>query len=191
MMDNMAIELKSIFLAANNDLLRKDLLLFINEVSERTICGALMNKICDRIKRSKYSNYFVDVEYNRNKNKRIKTCCIREFGVRDRIININCDLIVHSRGQNFIQDNLIAIEMKKSSRSQSEKNSDRIRLVSLTRDSFNNMYCYDGQALPEHVCRYKLGVYYEINFKKRTILLEYYYKGEKILEEIIRYDKYC
>ena len=30
---------------------------------------------------------------------------------------------------------------------------------------------------PEHVCRYKLGVYYEIDFKAKDILLEFYTRG--------------
>ncbi len=32
--------------------------------------------------------------------------------------------------------------------------------------------------LPEHVCRYIIGIYYEINFSKRKIVLEYYKQGE-------------
>lgn len=75
--------------------------------------------------------YHVDVEYNRNKNGRIKTCCPLDD---DRIpvpVTINCDLIVHSRGEIARQDNLIAIEMKKSSRTKKEKDSDRRRLITL------------------------------------------------------------
>ena len=177
-MDEMAKELKDIFLDANNELLKKDKLLFDLKVSERTICGALMNKIYDRLKNSSYSDYYVDVEYNRNRNhrKKIKTCYIITNN-RYEEITINCDLIVHSRGQNAKQDNLIAIEMKKSNRLKAEKIDDKYRLISLT----NNNY-----SLPEHVCKYKLGIYYELNFNRNTIFLEYYYKGEKITEDTIK-----
>lgn len=34
----------------------------------------------------------------------------------EQIININCGLIIHSRGENIKQDNLFCIEMKKSYR---------------------------------------------------------------------------
>ena len=71
-MDEMVKELKDIFLEANNELLKKDKLLFDLKVSEGTICGALMNKIYDRLKNSSYSDYYVDVEYNRNRNHRKK-----------------------------------------------------------------------------------------------------------------------
>jgi hypothetical protein len=101
------------------------------------------------------------------------------------ILPITCDLIVHSRGENKQQDNLIAIEMKKSTHSKDEKDADRERIIALTKDSFNDTWSADGITLPEHVCGYILGVYYEINFNKKNILLEYYEKGKKINEKII------
>lgn len=36
------------------------------------------------------------------------------------------------------------------------------------------------KTFPEHVCRYVLGVYYEINLKEQIIYLEYYRRGEKV-----------
>lgn len=187
-MDKMAKELKKIFLEANNELLEKDKLLFELKVSERTICGALMNKIYEKLKYSNYSNYYVDVEYNRNRQnpKQIKTCYVSNCYYKYKEIKINCDLIVHSRGKNVIQDNLIAIEMKKSNRIYKEKENDKERLIALTKDTFDDVWSYDGKALPEQVCRYKLGIYYEINFLKKEIYLEYYYKGEKNEEEKIK-----
>ena len=44
------------------------------------------------------------------------------------------------------------------------------------------MWSFDGKELPEYVCRYKLGVYYEINIKEQIVHIEYYEKGEKTLE---------
>ena len=159
--------------------LKKDKKLFLSKVSERTLCGALMIKLYEQLRNSKYSNYYVDVEYNRN-NKKIKTCRIENDKNQSKEININCDLIVHSRGNDSLQDNLIAIEMKKSSRARLDKNNDRNRLISLTKEC--NVY-----ETSQYVCNYKLGIYYEINFVINNIHLEFYYKGQKVFEQKIKY----
>ena len=125
------------------------------------------------------NGYYVDVEYNRNKGG-IKTIRKTIRDTDEKIIPINCDLIVHSRGECVEQDNLIAIEMKKSNRSMEEKNKDRERLIALTKDSFDDVWAFDGRNLPEHVCRYVLGVYYEINYNRKKITIEYYRKGKNV-----------
>lgn len=187
-MDKQALYLQRLFKEANEELLTKDYLLFEKEVSERTICGALSQHLNRLLYRTQFSSYFVDVEYNRNKNKKIKTCYLPGSG--GGVVNINCDLIIHSRGTNREQDNLIAIEMKKHTRRITEKNMDRRRIMSLTSDGYSNVGAYDIHALPEHVCRYKLGIYYEINFKRKNIKLEYYYKGKIVEEKNICYEQY-
>lgn len=174
----MTKDLIKIFEHANEKLLNKDIDLFKTKVSERTLCGALMLHLHDVIKTTLYNEYFVDVEYNRNKGGKLKTISKTIKGPNENIIKINCDLIVHSRGRNIHQDNLIAIEMKKSSRPQSDKDKDRERIIALTKESFGDIWSFDGKTLPEHVCRYKLGVYYEINFRMKNILLEYYVRGK-------------
>ena len=122
-----------------------------------------------------YGNYFVDIEYNRNKGGKLKTI----VNGSETPVAITCDLIVHSRGTITSQDNLIAIEMKRSSHLQSEKNKDRLRLKCLTRGTFDNdIFSYDGKVLPEHVCRYILGVYYELDSRNRKATIEYYVNGE-------------
>ncbi len=63
--------------------------------------------------------------------------------------------------------------MKKSNRPTYEKESDRVRLMALTKDSYDDIWSFDGKTLPENVCRYALGIYYEINPSRRTIDLEY------------------
>ena len=166
-------EMINLFESANVAFLKHDKALFANQVSERTLCGALMLHIhdiiaCDR----KFAGYHADVEYNRNKGS-IKTI----KGPGHEIIPINCDLIVHSRGKIIKQDNLIAIEMKKATAPRADKEKDRERLIALTKDSFNDVWPLGGKALPEHVCRYVLGVYYEINYKRKSIFIEYYRKG--------------
>ena len=99
-------------------------------------------------------------------------------------MTIVCDLILHSRGRSKWQDNLIAVEMKKSTRLSSDKQSDRERLMALTRLT-DGVWSADGVTLPEHVCGYVLGVYYEINFNDMTALLEYYSNGVKQTEHVI------
>ena len=178
-------DLKKIFKLANSDLIDLDKALFETKVSERTLCGALMLHLHERLKHTIYSNYYVDVEYNRNKSGKLKTIVKTIRGPELNIIKINCDLIVHSRGECLEQDNLIAIEMKKSKRSKTSKDNDKERLRCLTKDSFDDVWAFDGKSLPEHVCRYIIGIYYEINYNKRQIELEYYYKGKLKSAEIV------
>ena len=171
-----------LFETANKNFLEKNKSLFETKVSERTLCGALMLELSEYIKEDEeYKGYYTDVEYNRNKGS-IKTIKKTVVGNDEKIITINCDLIVHSRGEIVKQDNLLAVEMKKSTRPISEKDKDRERLIALTKDSFDDVWAWDGHNLPEHVCRYVLGVYYEINYGNNTIYTEYYQKGRKIAE---------
>ena len=99
-------------------------------------------------------------------------------GPGEEIIRIKTDLIVHSRGECVERDNLLALEMKKSYRPKKEKDADRSRLKCLTKDSFNHEWSFDGTEPPEHVYRYAIGIYYEIDFDKNTISIEYYRKGK-------------
>ena len=168
-----------LFEAANEKLLQIDKILFNTQVSERTLCGALMLHLHNIMSTDEtLIGYHVDVEYNRNQGG-IKTIRKTIVGEQEQIIPINCDLIIHSRGERPEQDNLIAIEMKKSTRPPLEKDKDRERLVALTKDSFNDVWSFDRRNLPEHVCRYILGVYYEINYKKNQIYIEYYKQGQQ------------
>lgn len=165
-------DLVDIFENANKKFLSNSLSLLNDDVSERTLCGTLGQYLDYETKHSKYNCYYVDTEYNRNAG-RVKTF----YKDKETIVPINCDLIVHSRGEIPERDNLIAIEMKKSYRSCSDKESDRIRLIALTKVSYDGVWKYDGN-LPEHVCGYGLGVYYEINKQRKTIYTEYYMLGE-------------
>ena len=171
-------ELKAMFLSANKKFLIEDIDLLDSMVSERALCGALMihlNRLM--VKDKSLEGYYTDVEYNRNRGN-IKTIQKTIRGPEEQIINVTCDLIMHSRGHHIEQDNLIAIEMKKSNASEEEKQKDKDRLKALTKDSFDDVWSFDGTTLPEHVCRYLIGIYYEINFSKRKIFLEYYRQGE-------------
>ena len=165
-------------------------MLFETQVSERTLCGALMIELYEVIKDTKYYKYFVDVEYNRNVGGTLKTLKKTIRGTDEQIVTINCDLIVHSRGQNIFQDNLIALEMKKSVRRKKDKERDRNRLECLTKSPDQDVWSYGGKVFPENVCGYGLGVYYEVNYRKRSILVEYYKDGYCYFQYTIELDNY-
>lgn len=78
---------------------------------------------------------------------------------------------MHSRGK-VTPDNLLAIEMKKSTARREAKERDKNRLSLLT-----SSYPY----------KYKLGVYYEINFEEKQIIVEFYQDGENAEENILSY----
>lgn len=168
-------DLVLLFQAANRKLIKNDFDLFKKETSERSICGALMIHLKGALWGTPFSKYKVDVEYNRNRDGIIKTIIDKD----EVITNITCDLIVHSRGAYMEQDNLIALEMKKSNRTNAEKAKDKNRLIALTKGE-NNVWCYDGETFPEHVCRYILGIYYEISLNDRQVYLEFYQQGKVV-----------
>ena len=86
-----------------------------------------------------------------------------------------------------MQDNLIAVEMKKSTGKRIDKEKDRDRLECLTKSPNQEVWSCGGKALPEHVCGYGLGVYYEVNFRREIILVEYYCEGYCYRKYIIPY----
>ena len=96
-------------------------------------------------------------------------------------------MIIHSRGEDEKNDNLIALEMKKSYQSEENKNADRERLIALTRsENTNDVWSFDGKTFPRYVCGYKLGIYYEIDLSNRIILIEYYRGGNLVGKDIKR-----
>lgn len=174
--------LKQIFTKANKDFLLKDYDLLESDVAETALCGALKSRMEKFLDKDKIYDYYVDLEYNRN-NGNIKTIIDEELA----IIKIKCDFILHSRGHNPKQDNLLALEMKKSYRSQEEKDTDRKRLIALTKSTYDNdVWSYDGKTFPEHVCRYIIGIYYEIDWENKKIIIEYYKGGQLAESKIIR-----
>lgn len=168
-------ELVKIFERANKRFLKENTEFILSNVAERSLCSALAQCLYLEIRHSKYSRYYVDVEYNRN-NGQVKTIYNDDL----KVVTIICDLIVHSRGEIVEKDNLIALEMKKSYRPMKEKENDKVRLVALTKDSYDGVWSFDGKTLPEHVCGYDLGIYYEIDSKNCLVYIEYYVKGKKV-----------
>ena len=154
-------------------------------VSERNWCGRFAIYITTKLEEYGLSNYYADTEYNRKQNGLVKTI----LNDKEEVVRIQCDLIVHSRGEIMGDDNLIAIEMKKSTRPEAEKVTDRNRLRALTKASYDDIWSYDGTAHPEHVCGYKLGVYMIVDIARRTCKLEYYKHGEKVNERTLHWSQ--
>lgn len=174
-----------IFEDSNKLFLKNEKELINSRVSERawyTRLAIYFNKIIEEIGIDK--DYFVDTEYNRNLGK-LKT--ILDDTNNYEILEITCDFLLHSRGNVISQDNLICIEMKKSTAKNKDKEDDKKRVRILTKDSSDDVWSGDGKCLPEHVCRYILGIYYEINIRKKEVYIEYYNRGKRIKNYILEF----
>lgn len=178
---HMFSDMIAIFEEASGRFLESELESILIGVAERSLCGSLMLHLRKALDGTAYEQYYVDVEYNRNEGGRLKTI------VNGNLVPIAicCDLITHSRGESVEQDNLIAVEMKRHNHPKTEKDKDKIRLKCLTRDSYDDLWSYDGKTLPEHVCRYVLGVYYELNVDKRQVDIHYYAKGKHVNRQLV------
>ena len=86
---------------------------------------------------------------------------------------------MHSRGEIPGDDNLIAIEMKKSTRPSSERRSDMERLQIMTKKLSDNIWGWEGSH-PKHVCGYKLGYYIDLNMAQRSYQIEEFQMGVHI-----------
>ena len=142
-------------------------------VNERNNCGRLSIYLQKAALDNGLESYFADTEYNRKQNGEVKTILDSHM----RVISVNCDLLLHSRGQIIAEDNLIAIEVKKYNAPDREKNKDKERLCALTKKSYDDIWSNDGVTQPEHVCGYTLGVYVEFDRVSRVCLFEYYRQG--------------
>lgn len=156
----------------------KPLLDGVNERSNCTRLAIIMTEIAGA---HGLRAYFVDTEYNRMRNGQVKTI----LDGKTKVVTINCDLILHSRGNLVAEDNLIAVEMKKSEGTLSQKQRDRDRLSALTKVTFDDVWTKDGVTQPAHVCGYVLGAYVEIHRTRRHYVVEYYAEGHRI-EEVKR-----
>ena len=145
----------------------------VGDVSERNSCGRLAIYMQRVANEEGLGQYFADTEYNRKQSGQVKTILDDEM----KVITITADLILHSRGQNIVEDNMIAIEMKKAGRPSNEKRADRERLRAMTKCSYDGVWSNDGSTHPEHVCGYRLGVYVELNSAVRKARIEYFVGG--------------
>lgn len=165
--------LPDIFRDALNEFFTSEAQNILSGVSERNLCARLAMPL-ERIANDRgLRGYYADTEYNRKQNGKVKTMMDDDM----QVINITCDLIFHSRGEIMKKDNLIAIEMKKSERPEEEKVSDRSRLRILTKASFDDVWSYDGQTHPEHVCGYDLGYFIELNKDNSSYTVQEFKNG--------------
>ena len=175
--------IQNVFEAALTEFLRREEASLAGGVSERNSCGRFAIYMQQIANESGLDNYFADTEYNRKQGNQIKT--ILDGDMKE--ITITSDLILHSRGENIAEDNLIAVEMKKSERSDAEKDADRDRLRAMTKSGYDGVWTNDGTTHPEHVCGYRLGIYIEVNKDDRTALIEHYIQGERVKSAIKSY----
>ena len=171
-----------IFKEANAIFLKRKIKSIKLNVAEPNLCSSL-SKCLDKVLEEKgIRGYYADANYNRN-NYLTKTIIDGNY----QIINIECDLIVHSMGENKIQDNLIAIEMKKSNNPQDRKENKK-RLEIVTKDTYNGEVIYE--EFPRHICRYALGIFYDIDKDNNKLNLDFYQHGKISWKEIIIFNEH-
>ncbi|ELE1909268.1 hypothetical protein ACW0FU_004286 [Vibrio vulnificus] len=173
--------LERIFHESLNDFFQREANNILSGVAERNLCSRLAMQLEPRAMMNGLAGYYADTEYNRKQNGKVKTILDDDM----QVVVINCDLILHSRGEIMGRDNLIAIEMKKSERPEAEKVSDRARLRTMTKPSFDDIWSFDGETHPEHVCGYELGYFIEINRQNREYIVQKFAHGE-LVESITR-----
>lgn len=172
----MDAQMNEIFAEAFNQFLSEERPNIRNGVAERNLCGRLAIYLENAKNNAGLSAYYSDTEYNRKQNGKVKTILDDEM----QVVVINCDLILHSRGEIVERDNLIAIEMKKANRPQAEKDRDRARLRAMTKTTYDDIWSYDGETHPEHVCGYELGIYIELDVSGEKYLVEEFRSGDSV-----------
>ncbi|MBB2885058.1 MULTISPECIES: hypothetical protein [Pseudomonas] len=159
--------------AAVSQFLIKDATSIRDNISERNLCARLAMQFENLLPTYKLEGYYADPEYNRKQGGQIKTILSGEL----EVIKVTCDLIVHSRGERG-RDNLIAMEMAKPDKTTEQIHSDRLRLMALTKKSFDDTWSYDGVTHPEHVCGYLLGVFMMVDRAQQVVSVEYFEDGK-------------
>lgn len=153
-------ELIDIFEKAKNEFLEKEKSIIKNDTNERTLTQRLAFYLELQLRKNiKYENYSVNCEYNKDGEdiKRLK------FGKNAKRKKIYPDIIIH---QVKIKDNLIAIEMKKTTSRNTEKIKDIEKLEALT-DRKNDYH-------------YTLGIYFELDITDNNNIINFFVDGEVI-----------
>ena len=153
-----------IFKQANTRFLIENISSIEKDVAEECLCSSL-SKCLEKVMEEKgIRGYYADANYNRNEDM-YKTIINDKY----EVIRIKCDLIVHSRGENTTQDNLLAIEMKKKSNPK-DRIIDKERLKIMTKNTYYGEVIFE--ELPRHICRYSLGLFYDIDKDKNEVNME-------------------
>ena len=158
--EKLSKELIDVFQKAKNEFLEKEKTIIKNDTNERTLTQRLAFYLELQLRKNiKYENYSVDCEYNR-KEKDIKRL---KFGKNTDKKEIYPDIIVHQRK---IKNNLIAIEMKKTTSRNTDKIKDIEKLEALT-DRKNDYH-------------YTLGIYFELDITDTNNIINFFVDGEVI-----------
>lgn len=169
------VELIGIFEKAKEKFLKDEKEIIRIDINERTLSARLMFHLQtilleDELYREKYKTYSVDCEYNRINEDKIKTLKRYEnFEIddnSDKIRKIFPDIILHKRKE---EDNLIVIEMKKSTSNNIDcKEKDRERLKIMTNLNDPNNF------------NYTLGVYFEVDTTgNNNHIIEFFVNGKE------------
>jgi hypothetical protein len=158
--------LEDLFDEAIREFLTRESILVRKKAHEQSFCGRLAIYLDHAKNRRGLEQYYVDVEYNRRGEGRKQIL----HPITHLPINVVCDLLLHSRGK-LQDDNLIAVEMKKSGGRRNHKQRDRERLQALTLPP----PCVGAD--PDYVCGYQLGYYLEVNSENASLLVEEYCRG--------------
>lgn len=168
------IELMDIFEKAKNKFLKEEKEIIKIDVNERTLSARLMfhlqTLLLNEIYQENYKEYSVDCEYNRMNEYKIKALKRYEnFEIddnSDKIRKIFPDIILHKRKE---EDNLIVIEMKKSTSNNIDcKEKDRERLKIMTNLNDPNNF------------NYTLGIYFEVDTTgNNNHIIEFFVNGKK------------
>lgn len=164
--------LETVYVFAFNTFINRDLQLIHSNAHEQSWSHRIASYM-EHAANAACPGYHVDCEYNRNGDglKQIRT-------LDGKVANITCDIILHSRGSIPEEDNLIAIEIKKSNRKLEHKNDDRERVKALTMSiDGEELYSYNGSMLPRYVCGYGMGIYLEYDVGSKKFIEEFYADG--------------
>lgn len=163
----MECDLRNLFRAALQCFAELERSNIASGVSERSLCARLAMVLEPMALEHGLHGYFADVEYNRGRGDRVKAIIDAQY----RVLSVTCDLILHARGGRE-PDNLIAVEMKRYSHRQEDKDSDRERLRALTGAARELMDYRTGRSV-EHVSGYALGYFVELLRGGRFRIEEY------------------
>ena len=128
--------LNKIISSALDKFFKEEVSSILSDVAERNLCARLAMHFETYMKEYGLSGYYADPEYNRQQEGQVKTIISGNM----EVIQITCDLIIHSRGEIIEKDNLIALEMAKKNKSQQELQNDRNRLMALTKSSYDGIW---------------------------------------------------
>ena len=169
------VELIGIFEKAKEKFLKDEKEIIRIDINERTLSARLMFHLQILLLKNEsyketYKPYSVDCEYNRMNEYKIKALKRYEnFEIddnSDKIRKIFPDIILHKRKE---EDNLIVIEMKKSTSNNKDcKEKDRERLKIMTDLNDPNNF------------NYTLGVYFEIDTTgNNNHIIEFFVNGKE------------